>query len=64
MFRIEKTMVLLIIQLKLIEIARVSRGYFAVGGEYLVIPTIYLVYKLIKQCIRKQKRRDVEDEAY
>lgn len=44
------------IQLKAIELAMQTRMYFAIGGEYLVIPLIVLVWKYLKVLKRGWKK--------
>ena len=45
------TTVGLVLQLHAIELARLERGRFALGGEWLTLPLVYLVYVAIMETI-------------
>ena len=39
----------LVLQLHAIELARIERGRFALGGEWLTLPLVYLIYVAIME---------------
>lgn len=38
-----------------VYIAYIERGYFVIGGEYLLLPVLYLFYKVIKEVVKDVK---------
>lgn len=45
------TAVGLVLQLHAIELAKIERGRFALGGEWLTLPLVYLVYVAIMETL-------------
>lgn len=53
----------LIVTIKCKELAYIERGYFAIGGEYLVVPLYLTVKNIIKYLIDQREKETIKERV-
>lgn len=59
-----KLVLLILLQRELVRYAYINRGYFAIGGEYLVIPLIYVIYLIYDYKKEESKHNERNREEF
>ncbi len=53
----------LIVTIKCKELAYIERGYFGIGGEYLVVPLYLTVKNIIKYLIDQREKETIKERV-